>query len=662
MENINIKKILDYFKSGKFEIAKKETTLLIKKFPNNYFLYNLFGAILAGQKKLDEAVIYFEKSIQISPNYADSYNNLAGVLADQKKYDKAIEYFQKAIQINPKLPEAYHNLGKALAEVERYDEAINNYNQAIKIKPNYVKAYDNLGNVYRILNDFENAISCYEKTIEIDGSYSDTYNKLAILYCDIGRVDDARKCFQKLFKLKPDNVQYKINNALLLTPVYKSVEEIDLYRNKFIEGLDLLKKCKYSTDEPANKIELNFYYLAYHNKDNLEIMKKLSKLFRQIIPNINYTSKNITNQKNKKKIKVGFISQYLTNHTVGKLFGGLIKNVNKEKFDITIFHTFNTRKSLIKNEIDSSADKVVNLKIKIHEQQLQVENENLDIIFYPDIGMSPTTYFLAFSRLAPVQIASWGHTETTGIDTIDYFLSTTLFEEKNANKKYSEKLICLSQIPTYFEPPKNIGLLKNRSELKLPEKSRLYGCPQSLFKLHPDFDRILSEILKRDTDGYIVLIGNEGKDKFWSEILKKRWSKNFPILNKKVLFTKRLSLLEFFSLSNCVDVLLIPLHFGGGNTSLESMIFGTPSITMPGKHLRTNITSAIYKQMKISNPPITKSVEEYIDLAIKLAKDSKKNNSLREKSKKAANKYLFKSRKALKEFENFLIKVYRKAK
>ena len=66
--------------------------------------------------------------------------------------------------------------------------------------------------------------------------------------------------------------------------------------------------------------------------------------------------------------------------------------------------------------------------------------------------------------------------------------------------------------------------------------------------------------------------------------------------------------------------------------------------------------------MKISNPPIAKSASEYIDLAIKLAKDSKKNNSLRKKSKKAAIKYLFKSRKALKEFENFLIKVHRKAK
>ena len=522
METINIEKVLNYFRSGKYEIAKREAALLLKKFPNNYFLYNLFGAILAGQKKLDEAIIYFEKSIKISPVYADAYNNLAGVLLDQKKYDKAIEYFQKAIKIKPNLSEAYYNLGNTFSEIEKYEESINNYNKAIQIKPNYAKAYNNLGNVYRKINDFENAISSYEKTLKIDSKYLETYNKLAILYCDIGRVNDARKCYQKLFKLKPDNTLYRINNALLLTPVYKSVKEMNLYRNEFIKNLDTLKKYKYSTDVPASEIELNFYYLAYHNQDNIKIMKKLSKMFRQVIPSLNYTSKNISKKKNKKKIKIGFISQHLTDHTVGKLFGGLIKNIDREKFEVILFHAHNTRKSLIKSEIDSTADKVIKLKIKIQEQQLQVENENLDIIFYPDIGMSPTTYFLAFSRLAPVQIASWGHTETTGIDTIDYFLSSKLFEEKNANKKYSEKLVFLNQIPTYFEPPENIGVLKNRLELKIPEKSRLYGCPQALFKLHPDFDKILSEILKRDSDGYVILIGKEGKDKFWSEILKKR--------------------------------------------------------------------------------------------------------------------------------------------
>ena len=142
---------------------------------------------------------------------------------------------------------------------------------------------------------------------------------------------------------------------------------------------------------------------------------------------------------------------------------------------------------------------------RIQEQQQQVAREDLDIIFYPDIGMSSTTYFLAFSRLAPVQIVSWGHPETTGISTIDYFLSSSLFEI-NRKKKYSERLICLNEFPLYYEPPKNIGIMKNRLELKLPENVRLYGCPQSLFKLHPDFDATLSKILDNDKKGYIVLI------------------------------------------------------------------------------------------------------------------------------------------------------------
>ena len=80
---------------------------------------------------------------------------------------------------------------------------------------------------------------------------------------------------------------------------------------------------------------------------------------------------------------------------------------------------------------------------------------------------------------------------------------------------------------------------------------------------------------------------------------------------------------------------------------------------MPDTYLKTNITAAAYKQMKISNPPIVKNVEEYINLSIKLAKDSKKNFSLREESKIAANKYLYKNLKALREFEKFLEKAYK---
>ena len=238
---------------------------------------------------------------------------------------------------------------------------------------------------------------------------------------------------------------------------------------------------------------------------------------------------------------------------------------------------------------------------------------------------------MSFARLAPVQIASFGHPETTGINTIDYFLSSTLFESKYINNKYSERLICISEFPSYYEPPKKLSKMKNRKDLKLPENARLYGCLQTLFKLHPDFDSILSKILIQDPDGYIVLIGGKGKVKYWTETLKKRWEKNFPILNERVVFTKHLSLLEFISLCNSVDILLDPFYFGGGNSILEALSVGTPTITKPDLFLRTNVAKAAYKQMKISNPPVVQSSKKYVDLAIELATNKKKNISLRKK-------------------------------
>jgi predicted O-linked N-acetylglucosamine transferase (SPINDLY family) len=696
MNDNNIQNLINLYKSGKFSIAEKKVIKLIKKDPNNFFLLNLFGIILASQEKLDKAIINYRKSIKINPNYIDAYNNLGGAFLQLKKFNECINILQAAIKINPNFAQAYYNLGNAFKEMGKLDESIHNYQRAIQINPNYSKAYNNLANTFRDIGKLDESIHNYQRAIEVDPNfaqayynlgntfrdigkldetihnyqraiqinptYFDAYNNLGNIFIDIGKVDDARKCFKKLFILKPKNIGYKINNGLLITPITQSVKEIVSLRDQYKKGLKSLKKYKFLEEEPGNIIEANFFYLAFHNKDNLEIMKKTSSMFRKIIPNICYVSKNIKKRKKQKKIKIGFISEFLTEHTVGKLFGGLIKNIDRKKFDVIIFHTAQTKKSLIKNEIDNSANKVINLRTKIQDQQQQVEKENLNIVFYPDIGMSPTTYFLAFSRIAPVQIVTWGHPETTGINTIDYFLSSALLEpNRRPEKKYSERLVCLSQFPLYYEPPQNIGSMKQRKDLGLPENVRLYGCPQTLFKLHPDFDAVLAKILLQDPKGYIVLIGGEGKAKYWLNDLKKRWSKNFSILNKRVLFTNRLTLLEFISLCNCVDVLLDPIHFGGGNSFLEAMKVGTPTVTMPGTHLKTNITAAAYKQMKISAPPIVKSIEEYINLSVKLAQDSKINFSLREESKIAANKYLYKNLKALREFEKFLEKAYKAA-
>ena len=694
MKDQSIQELIDLYNSGKLDIVEKKIVELIKKNPKSFVLYNLFGTILVDKKNFNQALVNYKKSLEINPNYAEGHNNLGVAFYKLRKFNESIDSYQRAIKIKPNFSKAHNNLGLAYKELEKFTESINNYQKAIKINPEYAEAYNNLGVTFKQLGELNESFNNYQKAIKINPKYAEAYNNLGNVYNsnqkiddailnykkaiklnanfpeaysnlgnllkEIGEVEEAEKYENKLLSLRPNDIEYKINVILSISPIVSSIEEINYCRNKYEKGLDLLKEYQYLPEKPGDTIKTSTFLLGYHAKDNLELMKNTSDLFRKIIPNLNYISKNIDKHKKQKKIRVGFISEFLTRHTVGKLFGGLIKNIDRKKFEVVIFHTQRTKKSINKNEIDNISDKVINLSNRIKEQHSQVENENLDIIFYPEIGMSQTIYFLAFARLASVQIVSFGHPETTGINTIDYFLSSTLLEPNN-KKKYSERLICLSQLPLYYQPPQSLGPLKNRKDLELPENARLYGCPQSLFKLHPDFDSILAEILFQDPEGYIVLIGGEGKEKYWSEILKKRWSKNYTILNKKVLFTKTLSLLEFISLCKCVDVLLDPLHFGGGNSFLESMLVGTPSITMPETHLKTNVIAAAYKQMKIANPPIVQSSKEYVNLAVKLAQDDKKNLSLREKSKIAANKYLYNNLKALKEFERFLEEAHIKA-
>ena len=70
----------------------------------------------------------------------------------------------------------------------------------------------------------------------------------------------------------------------------------------------------------------------------------------------------------------------------------------------------------------------------------QISKDNLDVLIYLDIGMSPRIQILASLRLAPIQCTTWGHPVTSGLKNIDYFFSSELMETKDSQKYYSEKL------------------------------------------------------------------------------------------------------------------------------------------------------------------------------------------------------------------------------
>ena len=453
------------------------------------------------------------------------------------------------------------------------------------------------------------------------------------------------------------NKKYQLLEKFERPAIPMSKNEIDIIRKNTFEKINQAitdDSLKLSVDDQY--LDPPMFYYTYDNEDNLELSKKLNKFFKKTYSELQYKFELKSN--GNKKIKIGFVSEFFNNHTIEKLFKGLIFNLDISLFDISVFYLDNG-KGLSKEFFEEEKKKKLkNFQLpKLFKEKIDlILSQNLDIVFYPDIGMSSQLYYLTFLRLGRYQITSWGHPETTGNSNIDYFLSSKLLEinKAEAQKHYSEKLVLCDYLPMYLSKP-NIKKI-NDNEIK---SNNVYSCPQTLFKLHPDFDEVIFGILKKDKKAKIFFIKDKNQV-FYTKIFNKFQKKIFQEIDR-ITFMSPLEKTEYIHHCGRASVLLDPFYFGAGNSFHESMVYGTPTVTMPTKYLRTKIVQGAYEQMQIEKPPVVENIEDYVSKAIEIANmDQNKLLEMKKYYSESAEKYLFENKGALESFQNVMIDIAKK--
>jgi tetratricopeptide (TPR) repeat protein len=106
--------------------------------------HNLKAIALAGEGKLDEAIVELSKALRLKPKFAEAHYNMGNALAGQDKLDEAIDHFSEAIRIKPDYPEAHNNLGILLARKGKLDDAVDHFSEALRIRPDFAEAQNNL--------------------------------------------------------------------------------------------------------------------------------------------------------------------------------------------------------------------------------------------------------------------------------------------------------------------------------------------------------------------------------------------------------------------------------------------------------------------------------------------------------------------------------------
>lgn len=627
--------------------------------PTLPMFHNNLAAAYRALGRLPEAQAAYERAIRIDPRYVDAHSNLATVLHARGLLTEAAAACRQALSVNPAFAEAHNNLGNVLRDLGETDEAEQSYRRAVAARPNFALAHNNLGSLALDRGRLDDAIALFQTALQHDPNCAEAHGNLGLAWLTQGRHADAINCFDRSHALLPNDAM-RLRAAIAQPIVHESVERIAASRRATQDRVSQLSREPLRVDAPEHSVGITAMNLAYQGFDDRPLLESIAELFSRAAPALhdsapalteagrvgNHASPAVTTRD--ARLRIGIISRHLHNHSNSRLNLGIIRELPRDRFHVTVFR-FPGREDETTKLVKLAADETVTLPVHLDPARREVVAHRPDVLFYTDIGMEPLTYFLAFSRLAPVQCTSWGVPVTSGLFTIDYYLSSIDLEPQNAQANYTEKLVLLKNLPAYYYRPQPGNTPRTRGDFGCDDHAHLYICPQSLFKFHPEFDAALGEILRADPAGLLVLL--DPPQPHWRELLWQRWQHTLGDVLTQIRFLPALSNDDFLQLLALADVMLDPYHFGGGNTTYEALAFGTPIVTWPGPFMRGRVTSACYRRMQ-ETICVAPSQSEYAALAIRLGTDSAFRRNVRERLL-AANGALYENRAVIDELSEF---------
>lgn len=609
-----------HHRAGNLPAAEQLYRQVLAATPERADAWNGLGVVAQQMRQHAQAVKLFERAIAINSNVAMYYSNMGVALHDLGYIAQAEASHRRALSLVGDDAAIHNNLAIVLRDLGRTKDAQHHCLEAIRLRPEYSEAHNNLGNVYKDLNDFPRAQGCYEAALRLNPNYVPSIINLGVVYREQGMPRQAVSCFNRAMTLEPNDA-LRIKTAIVLPVIVDSFESMQLERAALQARFETLRTERLSVDDPVVRIGMTVFYPPYQGFNDVQIQAVIGEVMLKATPSLGAIAPHCQGPRAPKpageRLKIGFLSSYLYEHTIGKLNAGFIRHFDRSRFHVTVFR-FAGHDDEVARYINEKADAVVTLSGVLALAREQVAREQLDLLFYPDLGMDPVTYFLAFARLAPVQCVTWGHPVTSGIPNIDYFISGTDLEPAGAESHYTEQLVRIDNLPTFYYWPKVEGPERTRADFGLDPEAHLYLCPQSLFKIHPEFDSILRQILRADPAGRFVLL--RGQQAYWTTILDQRFQHSLGEQARQVVWVDRQGRDDFIRLLSVADVILDPIHFSGGNTSYEAFSVGVPIVTLPGGYMRSRVTYACYRKMGMLDC-VAASADEYVRLAVRLGTD-----------------------------------------
>jgi protein O-GlcNAc transferase len=625
--------------------------------------HNNRGAVLKSMGRLAPAAEAFRQVIRLKPDHAQAHFNLATVLQALGAHQEALQSYADSLRHAPNAPDTLNNLGNLRFELGESDAALAAYDRALAIAPNYLQAQINRANVLRALGRLEAAEAGYRRALAVQPGHAEALNNLGLVLFEQNRLDAAaeqfraavavhphyaeaeynlgnacyelgdpeaaRAAYTRALKLRSDFATARLGLAVTAIPMLPSSEtESAETLPAFLSALDELERWdRCAPGQLGTAIgAAQPFYLAYRPDDVTRAMVRFGALASAAAHEGRPKLEPIRPGRRRAaggRLRLGVVSGHIRHHPVWDInLRGLVEQYDRERIDLTLYHT-GTAADAETRWAEDQVNGFVTSPRSVGRWIERIEADAPDVLFYPEVGMNPIVGALAPLRLAPLQVAGWGHPVTTGLPSIDVFVSGEDLEPAGAETHYSERLVRLPGAGVYTDfglpavhpwdgPPRS------------PGRVRFALCHQPM-KFDPAYDSLLTEIAQA-----------AGPCEFWlATPVRHGWAAQRVMQRLRTAFAAAgldpdahlhaapwMGQALFLGFLDAMDLLLDCPAFSGYTTAWQALHRGAPIVTLDGPFLRQRLAAGLLRRLDRTDQ-IAVSRRDYVRLAVEGAERSR---------------------------------------
>ncbi|MDR1855433.1 MAG: tetratricopeptide repeat protein [Azoarcus sp.] len=639
-----------YVKAGDWHKAKAVLQEVVRLPHPQGAHFCLLGLACQHLGELDEALPALQKATALAPRFADAWLSLAHLYVDRNQLDKADDALRRLQELAPDAATTQALAGDVAWGHGNTREAAKFYAQAAETAPDNVDYRAKLavalvmsGNALAAIDAMEEchrlgmpedwileklgtlftlkywtpmARENLEMAVERNPDNLAAWNALLMTYARSGESENVRKAANAILDKEPDNLYALMN----LTTWYDDQGRHD-------EAMELVERClKIAPTNRGIYSKALWVMLSSSSESAADILAMARRMDELCLRALKRDNDFATRDRNpERRLKIGWVSSDLRQHPVAAFVQPFMPHLDHEALEIFVYYNF-TEEDAITRQIKPCADHWRTVA-GIGDDAFAdlVEGDEIDILVDLN-GFTDNGRTGAIARKPAPIVAGWlGFPGTSGMTATDYVLVPP--------DEVLERGVWCSETP--WPLPHCYGVRENIANVAvqpgLPcersDKPFTFACLNHFRKASVHTIELWSHILNAVPEARLVLVAIGGKDDATIKYFRSRFERHGANPDQ-VEFRGYVARQKYFDSYNEIDLGLDPFPFNGGTTGYDSIWMGVPFVTLPGEHLSARMGKAILENVGLQEL-VAKSADDYVDIAVKLARDHERLKALR---------------------------------